>query len=151
MAFRGPRKTILSPIAHVTEMATPPAMEAVEASNTASAFGSTLYQPQELGTYGADLFAAGTRLDAVTYQNTSGKKRRVTVYINGAVAGKMECAFQADSFSPPTTTRQNVGVQVDAAVGQTHSDAVVFEVPKDWYYKVGLAIGTVGKWFELDE
>ena len=80
------------------------------------------------------------------YQNTSGKKRRVLVSWSGS---SIIATVHIDSSSPPGS----LGFIGDPHAGSNPYTMISFEVPNNYYYKVGENTGTIsiGQWHELDE
>ena len=80
------------------------------------------------------------------YQNTSGKKRRVLVSWSGS---SIIATVHIDSSSPPGS----LGYIGDPHAGSNPYTMISFEVPNNYYYKVGENTGTISitQWHELDE
>ena len=80
------------------------------------------------------------------YQNTSGKKRRVLVSWSGS---SIIATVHIDSSSPPGS----LGFIGDPHAGSNPYTMISFEVPNNYYYKVGENTGTISitQWHELDE
>lgn len=109
----------------------------------------------ESGTYTADLGPSGlnTRTHTTTYQNTSGKKRRVSAIFIGDVAAAAGMQALIDTFSPPTTVKGYNLNRTLAMAGTSHFLTLWFEVENNSYYQVARIIGseTVYRWYEMDE
>lgn len=89
---------------------------------------------------------SGTRAKNTVYQNTSGKTRFVSIYVQGGAASD-EMVVYVEDATPPT-----IGVGGFIAVGATGAGTVSFVVPKNYYYKANEenATITLGIWVEWD-
>ena len=94
-----------------------------------------------------------SRALATVYQNTSGKKRRISVYLQGAAADEAGITIQVQSANPPTVEIAVNRNNSLAGAGVSHQAWAATEVPNNHYYRVNRDIGTetLNKWFELDE
>lgn len=103
----------------------------------------------ETGTWGTNL-AGGTRVATTIYQNTSGRKRRVSIVVIGAGAAPsiLNYAINVGAASPPTLTI--VDNRVQDATGVPRMTAYV-EVPNQHFYQLAITTGTLNDWHELDE
>lgn len=100
----------------------------------------------ESGTWSANLGPGGsaTRAKSTTYQNTSGKMRRVAVDLGIDATG--QSTLYVDSATPPVVPMATLNIP-------TSRQLLTFQVPNNWYYKVdqdGATI-TINAWRELDE
>ncbi len=123
----------------------------VEGINIAMQGGSK----NESGNYTADLGPSGsaTRDHDTVYQNTSGKKRRVSAILLGADTATAGGQALVDTFTPPTTVRQYNFVRSLSLAGTGHFVSLWFEVPNNSYYDITRQAGgeTVYRWSEEDE
>ena len=101
----------------------------------------------ETGTWTADLGPSGTgaRVEGTTYQNTSGRKRRLAIRVRPDAGQDAE--LRVGSASPPTAILSQAGSEA----GSTMPGTLCIEVPNDWYYLVPSFSGVITTWFELDE
>ncbi len=124
---------------------------AVEGINIAMQGGSK----NESGTYTLDLGPSGsaTRNHDVVYQNTSGKKRRVSAIFLGGDTATAGGQVTVDTFTPPTTIRQQNFVRSLSLAGTGHFVSFWFEVQNNSYYEIARLAGseTVYRWSEEDE
>ena len=101
----------------------------------------------EIGTW-ADV--SGSRALDTSYRNTSGRKRRVSIYMSYANADT-RASLLVGAADPPTVVVQHGGQA--AASGATLYMPFFTEVPSNHYYRVATATGTpaIVAWSEMDE
>lgn len=94
--------------------------------------------------------ASGSRVIDTIYQNTSGKKRRVIVSINGLTVNTTVTA-KTGAANPPTLVTAVYGTAQSTASAEIH--ALAFEVPASYFYQVlkSGAAANVTAWVECDE
>jgi len=96
------------------------------------------------------IWTAPSRSVDTVYQNTSGKKRRVSVYVN-----VINAATEAKLLVGPTSTPAMViaGGRMAGTVGNDLAMTLNAEVPNQWYYNLETSVGspTIREWHELDE
>ena len=115
--------------------------------NSAGSFESA-HQPQEAVSW-TDVSAS--RASGVVYQNTSGKKMRVSMRLAGADTGILDYDVVVGPTSTPAVTVGGSQINVNSTAGKKHKVPTYFEVPVAWYYKVTIATGTVESWIEMFE
>lgn len=118
--------------------------------NASSGYGGSEHQPQEAG---LPKDVTGNRTAGTTYQNTSGKKKRVTVTVVGPSTGVLnDCIGKVEAVNPPTVVISRQRINTTAGVNLSHMLLIIFEVPKDWYYLVEIPSGaSINQWSEWDE
>lgn len=89
--------------------------------------------------------AAGT-----VYQNTSGGRKWVSIVVKGATTGTLVGTLAIGSTSPPALIVDQTAVRVNSAANE-HEATLVTLLPKDWYYKLTLTVGTLVAFFEYDD
>ena len=104
----------------------------------------------EVGTW-SDV--TGSRVLATTYQNTSGRKRRVSAYLTGSGTARAGIECKVGSADPPTLIVSKQENSIAASSGLTHIVSAYFEVPTNYYYRIASTVGTetLTSWSELDE
>ncbi len=109
-------------------------------------FERTVTAALETGTW-SDV--TGSRVLGTVYQNTSGKKRRVSINATNAVTAS-RVYFEISASSPPGSSNR-IASQDFPATG-THLNLYA-EVPAGWYYRTASSDAnyTLIGWWELDE
>lgn len=94
-----------------------------------------------------------SRAFSTIYQNTGGKKRHVSVYLNGAVDDEAGVLIQVSSANPPIPEIAVARISGLPTAGRQHIVGVYAEVPSNHYYRVIRSEGTetLNKWYEWDE
>ncbi|HEV8459024.1 MAG TPA: hypothetical protein VGR44_12090 [Methylomirabilota bacterium] len=92
-----------------------------------------------------------SRVAGTIYQNTSGRKRRVSIIVTGATAGQVLSLLEVGSASPPTIGIQRWEIRVNAGAGAAHVVTLYTEIPRAWFYRLTVTTGSLTKWSEMDE
>lgn len=121
----------------------------ISASNEANT-GTIVFQGLEAGTWTT---VTGSRVAATVYQNTTGKRMRVSVTCLGVANGTLSCSAQVDTVVGMGTaiTVDNIGFVENATGGNQWFGNLKFEVPPYQYYRANFNTGTVLAWVEMSE